>query len=163
MDDKREFSSDSRPAHPDPISKEPGPHPVSTGIGSAGGVVTGTVVGAAVGGPIGAVVGGAIGAVVGATAGHALGEAVNPTIEREYWDKNFRDRPYYRPGMEYSHYEPAYRLGWESAQRPEYQGKQFEDVEPELKRSWSVDLGAADPWTDAREATRDAWLRVRTQ
>ncbi len=109
------------------------------------------------------VMGAAIGSVLPAVAGHTPGEAVNPTIEREYWSENFRDRPYYRPGKEYSHYEPAYRLGWESAQRPEYQGKQFDDLEPELQRSWSVDLGAADPWTDARDATRDAWLRVRTR
>ncbi len=146
----------------DSITQEPGSHPLETGIGSAGGAVTGAVVGATVGGPIGAVVGGAIGAVVGGAAGHAVGEAVNPAAESDYWSKNFKDRPYYRSGKEYSQYEPAYRLGWESAVRNEYADKEFDEVESELQRNWKSDQGASDPWTDARDATRDAWLRVRT-
>jgi hypothetical protein len=135
MHDQKSLVLDSESANRDPMTKEPGSSPIGTGLGE----------------------------VLPGAADHTLGAAVDPTIEREYWNENFRDRPYYRPGREYSQYEPAYRLGWEAAQRPEYQGKQFDDLEPELQRSWSVDLGAADPWTDARDATRDAWLRVRTQ
>ena len=161
METKKEVVVDPNPANRDPITKEPGSHPVGTGIGSAGGAATGVVAGAAVGGPIGAVVGGAIGAVVGGAAGHAVGEAVNPTVEREYWSKNFRTRPYYRSGKEYSQYEPAYRFGWESAGRKEYAGKKFDEVESELERNWKSNPGAAGPWTDSREATRDAWSRVR--
>ncbi len=162
MDDKKLLMVESPSENLDPITKEPGSHPVSTAMGSAGGVAAGVVVGAAVGGPIGAIVGSAIGAVLGGAAGHTVGEAVNPTIEGEYWSKAFKDRPYYRPGREYSDYEPAYRLGWESARRPEYAGKEFDEVEPELQVNWKSDRGPGDPWTDAREATRDAWLRVRT-
>jgi hypothetical protein len=161
METKKEVVIDSNPANRDPITKEPGSHPVGTGIGSAGGAATGVVAGAAVGGPIGAVVGGAIGAVVGAAAGHAAGEAVNPTVEREYWSKNFKNRPYYKSGKEYSEYEPAYRFGWESAGRKEYAGKKFDEVESELERNWKSNPGAVGPWTDLREATRDAWSRVR--
>jgi uncharacterized protein YcfJ len=161
METKKEVVIDPNPANRDPITKEPGSHPVGTGIGSAGGAATGVVAGAVVGGPIGAVVGGAIGAVVGGAAGHAVGEAVNPTVEREYWSKNFRTRPYYRSGKEYSEYEPAYRFGWESAGRKEYAGKKFNEVESELERNWKSNPGAAGPWTDSREATRDAWSRVR--
>jgi hypothetical protein len=146
----------------DPITNEPGSHPVGTALGSAGGVATGVLVGAAVGGPIGAIVGSAIGALVGGAAGHAVGEAVNPTIEREYWNRTFKDRPYYKPGKQYSDYEPAYRLGWESAKGQDYEGKEFDEVESELERKWSGSQRAKDPWTDARDATRDAWLRVRT-
>jgi hypothetical protein len=163
MDDKTLVSVESPSENRDPISNEPGSHPVGTTMGSAGGVVTGVVLGAAMGGPIGALVGSAIGAVVGGVTGHAVGEAVNPTIESDYWNKTFKDRPYYKPGKPYSDYEPAYRLGWESAGRQEYEGREFDDVEPELQRSWKGDQGAGDPWTDARDATRDAWLRVRTQ
>jgi hypothetical protein len=161
MEYKKEVIVDSNPANRDPITKEPGSHPVGTGVGSAGGAATGVVVGAALGGPVGAVVGGAIGAVVGGAAGHAAGEAVNPTVEREYWSKNFKNRPYYRSGKEYSEYEPAYRFGWESAGRKDYAGKKFDEVEPELERNWNSTQGARGPWTDSREATRDAWSRVR--
>ena len=160
-DEKDRDNVDSNPANRDPITKEPGSHPVGTGIGSAGGAAAGAAVGAVVGGPVGAVVGGAIGAVVGGGAGHAAGEAVNPTVESDYWSKNFRNRPYYRSGKEYSEYEPAYRLGWESAGRKEYAEKKFEDVEPELERRWSDGQDRKGPWSDSREATRDAWSRVR--
>ena len=162
MEDKKQAVIDSNPENRDPITKEPGSHPVGTGIGSAGGAATGAGVGAVVAGPIGAVIGGAIGAVVGGAAGHAAGEAVNPTVEREFWSKNFQTRPYYKSGTEYSEYEPAYRFGWESASRKDYAGKKFDEVEPELLRDWNGSAGGAtDPWTDARDATHDAWLRVR--
>ena len=160
MDYKKEVVADSNPENRDPITKEPGSHPVGTGIGSAGGAATGVAVGAAVGGPVGAVVGGAIGAVVGGAAGHAAGEAVNPTAEGEYWSTNFKKRPYYKAGKEYSEYEPAYRFGWESAERKEYAGKKFDDVESDLERNWKGTPGAG-PWADSREASRDAWSRVR--
>ena len=151
---------DTNPENLDPITKEPGSHPVGTGVGSAGGAATGAIVGGVVGGPVGAVVGGAVGAVVGGAAGHAAGEAVNPTVEGEYWRKNFKNRPYYRPGKEYSAYEPAYRFGWEAAGRKEYAGKRFDEVEPDLERNWNSTQGGAARWTESREATRDAWKRV---
>ncbi len=161
MEDKKQTVIDSNPDNRDPITKEPGSHPVGTGIGSAGGAATGAGFGAVVAGPIGAMIGGAIGAVVGGAAGHAAGEAVNPTVEHEFWSRNFKTRPYYKSGKEYSEYEPAYRFGWESAGRPAYVGRKFDEVESELGRDWPASAGATDPWTDARDATHDAWLRVR--
>ena len=89
MDFKKDVV-DPNPANRDPLTKEPGSHPVGTGVGTAGGAAAGAAVGTLAGGPIGAVVGGAIGAVAGAVAGHAVGEAVNPTVEHQYWSKNFR-------------------------------------------------------------------------
>ena len=160
MENKNETVIASNPDNRDPITKEPGSHPVGTGIGSAGGAAAGVGVGAVVAGPIGAVIGGAIGAVVGAAAGHAAGEAVNPTVEREFWSRTFRTRPYYKAGREYSEYEPAYRFGWESAGREAYAGKKFDEIQSELQRDWN-NAGATDPWTDARDASHDAWLRVR--
>jgi len=66
-------------ANRDPISGEPGSHPVGTGIGAAGGVTTGAVIGGVVGGPAGAAIGATIGAVVGGQGGHEVAEGVNPT------------------------------------------------------------------------------------
>lgn len=161
MENKKEVVVDSNHDNRDPITKEPGSHPVGTGIGSAGGAATGVAVGSVVAGPVGAVVGGALGAVIGGAVGHAAGEWVNPTVERDYWSRNFRTRPYYTTGKEYSEYEPAYRFGWEAAGRKDYAGKKFDEVESELQRNWTANPGATDPWTDAREATHDAWLRIR--
>ena len=66
----------------DPITKEPGAHPVGVGAGAAGAGAVGTAVGAVVGGPLGAVVGAAVGAVAGGLGGKAAAEAINPTVER---------------------------------------------------------------------------------
>src|SRR5659263_510215 len=89
-------------ANPDPITGEPGSHPVGTGVGSAGGAAAGAAVGAAVGGPIGAVVGGVAGAVLGGGAGHAAGEAANPTVEKQYWENVYKTRPYYKSCLLYT-------------------------------------------------------------
>jgi phage tail tape-measure protein len=130
---------DDNPENRDPITKEPGSHPVGTGVGAAGGAAGGAAIGAAVGGPVGAVVGGAVGAIAGGAAGHAAGEA----------------KPY-------EEYEPAYRYGWESASRPEYRGRKFNEVENDLEKGWDRAKGATGrAWYDVKDATRDAYDRVR--
>lgn len=151
-------------ANRDPLTGEPGSHPVGTGIGAAGGAAAGAAVGAAVGGPVGAVVGGAVGAIAGGASGHAAGEALDPTVEAAYWRGNYNKRPYYRSGKEYSEYEPAYRYGWESASRPEYRNRKWNDVEGDLQRGWDMAKGGTQQgWYDVKDATRDAWSRVRRE
>lgn len=150
-------------ANPDPITGEPGSHPVGTGVGSAGGAMAGVAVGAAVGGPIGAVVGGVAGAVIGAEAGHVVGEAANPTVEKEYWEKAYKTRPYYKAGRAFDYYEPAYRYGWENAAGLEFATKSFDDTESVLHQRWAAQSSATRPsWVDSKEAARDAWDRVRS-
>ena len=46
-------TTDSNPSNRDPLTKEPGSHPVGTGLGSAGGAAAGVAIGAAIGGPSG--------------------------------------------------------------------------------------------------------------
>jgi phage tail tape-measure protein len=161
MDNDRR--DDKPDANRDPLTGEPGSHPIGTGVGSAGGAAAGAAVGGAVGGPVGAVVGGAIGAVAGGAAGHAAGEALDPTVENRYWKENFRNRPYYKAGREYDEYEPAYRYGWESATRPENRDRKFDEVEKDLERGWDKTKGnVKQGWYEVREATRDAYDRVRS-
>lgn len=162
MDVTKDRTNPPLDSNPDLITKEPGSHPVGTGIGAAGGAAAGAAVGAVVGGPVGAVVGGTIGAVAGGATGHAAGEAINPTLEEGYWRENFTNRPYFRPGKNYTDYQPAYRYGWESASRSDFAGKRFEDVETDLERGWDKARGTASTaWNESREATRDAWNRIR--
>jgi hypothetical protein len=150
-------------ANRDPLTGEPGSHPVATGVGAAGAAAAGAAVGAVVGGPVGAVVGGAVGAMAGGAAGHAAGEAIDPTLESEYWKKNFRDRPYYQGDRTFDDYEPAYRYGWESATQSDYTGRRFDEVESDLERGWDKTKGTSrHAWQEVREATRDAWDRVRS-
>ena len=149
-------------ANRDPITGEPGSHPLGTGAGSATGAAGGAAIGAAVGGPVGAVVGGVVGAVAGGAAGHAAGEAVNPTLETTYWRENYTKRPYYTSGTSFDSYEPAYRYGWETAGRPEYKGKKFEEIEGNLGSGWDKVKGKTElKWDQAKLATRDAYNRVR--
>ena len=55
-------------AHPDPITGEPGAHPVGVGVGALSAGAAGAAIGA-IGGPIGVLIGAAIGAVAGGLAG----------------------------------------------------------------------------------------------
>lgn len=149
--------SDFNDANRDPLTNEPGSHPVGTGVGAAmGGAAAGAAAGA-FGGPVGAAVGGVAGAVVGGLAGKAAAEAVNPTAEDAYWRESYQREPYYVSGRTYDQYRPAYELGWSSVGR--YEGD-FEAVEPRLADDWRARHSDGLAWADARPATRAAWDRA---
>ena len=150
-------------SNPDPITGEPGAHPLGVAGGSTGGALAGAAIGGAVGGPIGAAVGGAVGAVAGGFGGKAAAEAVNPTEENAYWRREHKTRPYVRKDTPYEHYEPAYRYGWEHASRPEFANRSFDDAERDLEKNWETYRGpTTTPWRDVRDATRDSYERVRS-
>lgn len=69
--------------HRDPITGEPGAHPVATGLGAAAMGTLGMVAAGAIAGPIGIVAAAIGGAVIGGYAGTAVGEVVE--IEEAYW------------------------------------------------------------------------------
>ena len=149
----------TRDANPDPITGEPGAHPVGVGVGTAAG---GAVAGAAAGmvaGPVGAVVGAIVGGVAGGYGGKALAESIDPTAEHAYWEKNYQSRPYVDNTDTYDTYRPAYQYGMESRSR--YPGKKFDDVETDLASGWqSTGAKTKLGWDKAKHAARDAWDRV---
>lgn len=148
-------------ANLDPITKQPGAHPVGTGVGAAGAGTVGTVVGGALGGPIGAVVGAAIGSVAGGLVGKNVAETINPTVEDEYWSTNYSSRPYVEPGYDYSDYSPAYRTGYEGYSAHGQKGMSYADAEPHLRQGYEREYGQNRlTWEKAKHATRDAWDRV---
>jgi hypothetical protein len=130
--------------------------------GAAGGVAGGALAGAAAGGltgPAGAAIGAAVGAVAGALGGKAIADQINPKAEDEYWRKNYSTRSYVQSGSIYDDYAPAYRMGYERYSR--YQGRSFDDVEPELRRDWDSARGASRlTWEQAKHATREAFERA---
>jgi hypothetical protein len=73
--------AENQSRHLDPITDEPGAHPVTTGIGAAGGGATGAAIGVAMGGAAGGVIGAVIGAVAGGLGGSSVGESIDPTPE----------------------------------------------------------------------------------
>lgn len=143
----------------DPITGEPGAHPVGTGVGAAlGGLVAGAATGT-VAGPVGTLVGAAIGAVAGGLAGKGVAESIDPTREDAYWRENFAKRPYVQSGASYEDYGPAYSYG--VAAYGQHAGHRFDDVEPELARNWNATRGKSSlEWSSARHAASDAWQRL---
>lgn len=150
----------------DPITGEPGSHPVGTGLGAAGGAAAGAAIGT-VAGPLGTLVGGAIGAVVGAVAGHNAGEAINPTEEDSYWRQHSATTEYFGQSrslyadVNYDRdYQNAYRVGYES--RSNYDPHvTFEEAEGALKLKWeSIKGDSRLTWEQAKHAVKDAWTRV---
>ena len=151
--DSRETS-----ANRDPLTGEPGSHPVGTGVGAAAGAASGAAIGA-VGGPIGIAVGLVAGAVVGGLTGKAVAETVDPTAEDAYWRDNHSARPYAEKDLPYDAYRPAYRTGYEGYAR--YPRKEYHEVESDLQRDYEKSKGDSPlTWERAKQATRDAWHRV---
>lgn len=131
-------------------------------IGAGAGAVAGAVAGAAVGsvaGPVGTMVGAIAGGVAGAKAGDAIAEAVNPTVYDAYFQRRYRDMPYYSTGREWRDYQPAYRYGYDAYGR--YRGHRFEEVEDRLERDWEHVRGRSRlAWAEARDAVRDGWRHL---
>ena len=165
----------------DPLTDEPGAHPVGVGVGAAlGAGVAGAAVGAATAapavgaalgaaaGPIGVAVGTVIGGLAGGLVGKQVAERANPTgfnaaDEDVYWRAHYRFRPYVTPSTDYEVYHPAYEFGWTWRglyEGPEYERLSFEEVEPQLRCSWEASDNLSS-WGWARPAIRDAWERAR--
>lgn len=152
--------SDKKPSNPDPITGEPGAHPVGTGLGAAGGAVAGATVGS-IAGPVGAAVGGAAGAIAGGLAGKGAAESVNPTAEDSYWRENYNKRPSYKPGYSYDDYAPAYRTGYTGWERARASGESWDSYEPKLRSEYERNRGSSRlDWEEAKDSARDAWHRV---
>ena len=139
----------------------------STGVGDevveAVGGVTGIVAGAAIGspaGPIGTIIGGIAGAVGGWWAGHAVSEAAHKFTQED--DSLYRERFENRPGRladrSYDDVRPAYQLGHLASLNPEYSGRSFDEIEPELRHGWGNNLRARHgDWSAVRPYAEEAY------
>lgn len=153
-----ENNPEKRNENRDPITGEPGSHPLGTGLGSAGGAAAGAAIGG-LGGPIGIAIGGVVGAIVGGVTGHEVAEGFDPTAEDAYWNENYRNEPYYKNDYDFNDYGPAYRMGYGS--RTQNEKRSFEEAEPELSSKWEGDREDSRlDWDHARHAVRAGWHRV---
>ncbi len=100
------------------------------------------------------------GAYAGGTTGKALAERINPAHEDEYWRHEFPSRPYAVASPHgWDDFGPAYRYGYE--RYPDFDGRRFEEVEPEFARDWEQSRGDSNlGWDEARLAARDAFERI---
>ena len=153
------MTNETRDMNRDPITGEPGSHPVGTGFGAAGGATAGAVIGS-IFGPIGTLIGGAIGAVGGGAAGHTLAEGVDPTGEAEYWRGAYASRPYYDSRYDYgTDYAPAYAYG--NTIRGQYADRPWNDsLEADVREGWEATKAKSRlTWEEAKDAVRDAFGR----
>ncbi|NJL85022.1 MAG: glycine zipper family protein [Leptolyngbyaceae cyanobacterium SM1_1_3] len=161
MEDRRDIK-DNPDANPDPLTGEPGAHPVGTGVGAAGAGVVGTAFGAIVGGPVGAAVGAVVGSVAGGLLGKGVAEQIDPTLEDNHWRDNYRSRPYVESDYDYDRdYSHAYRTGYEGYPNYASQNMTYADAEPRLREDYEKRRGSSQlSWDKAKHATQDAWNRV---
>lgn len=166
----------------DPLTDEPGAHPVGTGIGAATAGAIGAAIGV-IGGPLGIAAGAVIGAVVGGYAGKGAAEVIDPTAEDAYWRENHQRQPYADKKRAYEDYLSAYRAGYTGYRR----GETFEEREADLQMQYesgpqdreadTIRVGHVpavasteasqselkpDPlrWESARDAARAAYVRA---
>ena len=79
--------------------------------------------------------------------------------DRNWWQNNFRTRSYVTDDREFDNYEPAYRFGYESANR--YRGQNWTDIEPDLRNDWDkYEAHGNSTWDNVKDSVRDAWDRV---
>jgi hypothetical protein len=79
------------------------------------------------------------------------------TEEERYWRENYASRPYVERGADYDTYAPAYRYG--AAAHRRYLGRDWNDVEPQLRQDWEREHGEST-WDRFKDAVHDAWMRV---
>jgi len=63
-------------------------------------------------------------------------------------------------GRTFEQAEPHYRTGFDAAHDERYAGREFEDVEPDL-RTRHTSSGAGDSWEHLREEVREGWNKAR--
>ena len=135
---------------------------IGEGVGGVSGAIAGAAIGT-VGGPLGVVIGGIAGAVGGWWAGREIGETADGYDEesdREYRQR-FEKTPIERRGrfQTYEQARPLYQLGHLAASNPEYAGRSFEDVEPDLQHGWDRDIEARfGAWNAVRDTVRTAYV-----
>jgi hypothetical protein len=142
----------------DPITNEPGAHPIETAIGAAlAGAAAGVAAGA-VAGPVAAAIGAAAGAVAGGYAGKGIGEMIDPTVEDSTLRDNFRSRPYVEEGDSFEDFHPAFRYG--ALAEAKYGDAGIDLMDGQLQQDWEASKDHRMPWTKARGAVKDAYDRT---
>jgi uncharacterized protein (TIGR02271 family) len=73
---------------------------------------------------------------------------------RSHWQSNFASA-----GGGYEDYDPAYRYGSSMASNTTYKGRQWNDVEPDLRRDWESQYPQSG-WDKFKAAVREGWDRM---
>jgi uncharacterized protein (TIGR02271 family) len=76
---------------------------------------------------------------------------------RNHWNSNYASS-----GDTYNDYDPAYRYGTQMRSDTRYQGRQWDDVESDLRSDWNTRYGSSggSTWEKMKAAVRHGWDKV---
>jgi hypothetical protein len=98
------------------------------------------------------------GSPVGATGtGSALGAQDTGTGEMSGDYESHYNQTYAHTGRPYRDYKAAYHYGYLLCLDDRYQGRGWQEVEPEARTYWESRYNDMGPWEDFKEAVRHAW------
>jgi hypothetical protein len=139
--------------------------PAGALAGAAAGATAGLV--SLVGGPIAMGIGAIVGAMTGGAGGWLGGQATTDVRYDESHDAHYR--ALYEGGVAtdrgFDSVRPAYQLGHVAAHNPQWRGREFSVIEPELRRTWDGHLRGHDglAWDAVRPYVRDAYGHARSE
>lgn len=87
-------------------------------------------------------------------------------VDSKHWNEDeryFQERHGAgRHGTDFSRARPAYEYGYGAGSNPEYRGRRFSDVEPDLRRGWTGDAArSSGDWDAVRGFVGDAYARAQ--
>jgi hypothetical protein len=133
-------------------------------VGEAAGSFLGGVGGMALGiasGPIGLVVGAVAGALGGWWAGKGVADAFTSQDDAAY-RSHYASSSDRLADRDYESVAPAYVTGHLAGRNPDYSGRTFDQIEPDLQRGWGDDVARRHgQWPAVRGYARTAFDRAR--
>lgn len=92
----------------------------------------------------------------------ATGAQPAPRGDDSHHRKHF-DGTYGASGAAWDDYAPAYGYGSQVASSGRYAGRQWDEIEPELRSDWeSRNTGEPSTWDRMKAAVRHGWDRITT-
>ena len=150
------------PGHATPENRKSDAETLGGGAGGFVGAVSGMALGA-VGGPVGLVLGGLAGALGGWWGGKEIAEALTEDDDKRYRER-YESSASRLADRTYEDVRPAYFVGHLAARNPDYMGRSFEEIEPDLSRGWTDEVAArAGAWSTSRQYAREAFEAARNR
>lgn len=80
--------------------------------------------------------------------------------ELRYWSSQYPDSPFFRPGLAYEDFEPAFKLGINVFLHGH--GRSFEEQSGDLADAYNRTRGSSPlDWNEAKPAAAAAWRRMQ--
>jgi hypothetical protein len=79
--------------------------------------------------------------------------------DESFWRDNYKTRPYFDESRSFEEYRPAYKYGYDSANR--IGRRPWNEAEPDLRSGWDRYEGRGQStWEEVKESVKDAWDRI---